>query len=312
MRVLMVGAGGVGGLFGGRLLEAGRDVTFLVRPARAARLAETGLVIKSPLGDANLRAPTVTAQALRDPYDLIVLSCKAYDLDAAIADIAPAVGSDTTILPLLNGMAHLDRLDARFGAERVLGGQCQLSAALDAVGAVIDIAGFALLVFGERPSGLSPRTAAILDLMQGAKFDARASDVVLLDMWEKWVSLAAVAGMTCLMRAPIGDIVAAGGAPLTLALLDEAVAVAAAHGFAPRDQMLTFLKDLVTKPQSPIAASMLRDIERHGPTEGEHILGDFLRRAGNHSGSGPLLQVVTTHLRTYEARLAREGTVSNP
>jgi 2-dehydropantoate 2-reductase len=167
MRVLMVGAGGVGGLFGGRLLEAGRDVTFLVRPARAARLAETGLVIKSPLGDANLRAPTVTAQALRDPYDLIVLSCKAYDLDAAIADIAPAVGSDTTILPLLNGMAHLDRLDARFGAERVLGGQCQLSAALDAVGAVIDIAGFALLVFGERPSGLSPRTAAILD------FDAR-------------------------------------------------------------------------------------------------------------------------------------------
>jgi 2-dehydropantoate 2-reductase len=254
----------------------------------------------------------VTAQALNEPYDLVLLSCKAYDLEAAIGDIATAVGPGTSIVPLLNGMTHLRRLDERFGTEHVLGGLCQISATLGEDGTVHDLAGFRSLVFGERQGGPSARTAAILELMQGAKFDGRASHAILLEMWEKWLTLATMAGITCLMRAPIGDIVAGGGAPLALALLDETIAVAAANGFAPRAETIASLKSMVVQPGSLIAASMFRDIERGGPTEGEHILGDFLARAGDLAGPYSLLRIATTHLRVYEARRAREAATAKP
>src|SRR5690606_39974336 len=134
MRILVVGAGGVGGYFGARLLQAGRDVTFLIRPARAGVLARDGLTLHSPLGDFHHPSPPhVTADALT-PFDLILLSCKARDLDSAMAAMAPAVGPDSLILPLLNGMAHLDRLCERFGEQAVLGGLCRVSADRDAQG----------------------------------------------------------------------------------------------------------------------------------------------------------------------------------
>jgi 2-dehydropantoate 2-reductase len=116
MRILVVGAGAVGGYFGGRLLEAGRDVTFLVRTRRAGELAEHGLTIRSPLGDFHRPSPPVVSpEALAGPFDLVLLSCKAYDLDGAMESFARAVGDGTTILPLLNGMRHLDALADRFG-----------------------------------------------------------------------------------------------------------------------------------------------------------------------------------------------------
>src|SRR6516162_351365 len=133
MRFLVVGAGATGGYFGGRLLEAGRDVTFLVRQARAERLAAAGLTITSPAGDVTLRSPpTVLAAELRTPFDAVILSCKAYDLGGAIESFAPAVGPGTVVVPLLNGMRHLDVLDRELGAEHVLGGQCLISSRLDA------------------------------------------------------------------------------------------------------------------------------------------------------------------------------------
>jgi 2-dehydropantoate 2-reductase len=140
MRILVVGAGAIGGYFGGRLLEAGRSVTFLVRPRRAAELANSGLVIKSSRGDATLEhPPTLLAENLRESYDLILLSCKAYDLDSAIAAFASAMGSKTLILPLLNGMRHLDVLETRFGRDHVLGGQCVIAATLDQYHAIVHL-----------------------------------------------------------------------------------------------------------------------------------------------------------------------------
>ncbi|MBX9583177.1 MAG: ketopantoate reductase family protein, partial [Gemmataceae bacterium] len=202
MRFLVVGAGAMGGYFGGRLLEAGRDVTFLVRPARAEKLAAAGLVITSPAGDAHLPAtPTVLAADLREPFDVVLLSCKAYDLDGAMDSFAPAVGPGTAVVPLLNGLRHLDALDARFGPDRVLGGSCFISAKLDPAGRVVHLSDVHRLVFGERPGGRSPRVDAIARGMAGAKFEAAASDDVAQEMWEKWVFLAALAGMTCLTRA---------------------------------------------------------------------------------------------------------------
>jgi 2-dehydropantoate 2-reductase len=312
MRTLVLGAGAVGGYFGGRLLQAGRDVTFLVRPARAAVLAESGLRIKSRFGDVRIPAPptmTVASGQLGRPFDLVVLSCKAYDLESAIASIAPAVGESTSILPLLNGMRHLERLDRQFGAARVLGGQCVIGSTVDEQGTVIHLNDAHGLSFGERQPAPPARARAILETMSGAIFEARISERIVEEMWEKWVLLASLAGATCLMRASIGQIVeAAGGVEFLRALLDECNQVAGHAGFAPRESFLERTRSMLTAAGSGQTASMLRDIERNAPVEADHIIGDLIDRAGRSPGRDalppplPLLRLVYTHLKAYETR----------
>ncbi len=307
MRILVMGAGAVGGYFGGRLLQAGRDVTFLVRPARAEALARDGLVIKSRFGDALLtRPPVVRAGELAAPFDLILLSCKAYDLASAIESMAPAVGPATAILPLLNGMRHLDMLDRQFGADRVLGGQCVIGATLDANGTVVHLNEYHALSFGERDGRRSARVQATVEQMAGAMFEARASERIVHEMWEKWALLATLAAGTCLMRASVGQIVqAAGGPEFMLDLLQECASLAGQAGYAPRESFLERTRSMLTAAGSTQTASMLRDIERQAPIESEHIIGDLIRRAPAGSaaaGSLPLLRLAYLHLQAYQAR----------
>ena len=306
MRTLVVGAGAVGGYFGGRMLEAHRDVTFLVRPRRAAMLARSGLRIRSPFGNATLGPPpVVVASQLSARYDLVLLACKAYDLDAAIDSFAPAVGPDTAILPLLNGMRHIDVLAEHFGASRVLGGLCHISTALDPDGTIEQFHESHDITFGEPSGGHSPRTEAILAELAPARCVSRVSARILDEMWEKWVFIATGAGIGCLMRATVGDIVAAGGAELVERLLGECAAVAARSGFPQREAALDRARVTFTAAGSAFTASMLRDIERGAAIEGEHIVGD-LRRRGDR-GATFLLGVVEAHLRAYESRRRREG-----
>ena len=310
MRILVVGAGAVGGYFGGRLLQSGRDVTFLVRPRRAALLASHGLTIRSPVGDFHRPdPPIVTEDSLAEPFDLIVLSCKAYDLESAMASFAKAVGPKTAILPLLNGMRHLDLLADRFGADRVLGGLCVISATLDADGAIVHLNTLHDLTFGELDGDRSQRIEATAPALIGAGFSARLSQTIRQDMWEKWIFIATVAGITCLMRAAIGDIVAAGAADLAVGLLNECAAIAAREGFPPRAAFLEQVRATVGAAGSPLMASMLRDIEGGLPVEGDHILGDLLRRAAEPDDPS-LLRIAYAHVRTYEARRVRSATAS--
>ena len=175
MRILVVGAGAIGGFFGGRLLAAGRDVTFLVRERRAAQLAKTGLVIKSKLGDVSLPSPPlVSAETLKGPYDVVLLACKAFDLDGALAAFAPAVGPDTAILPLLNGLAHLDALASRFAKKNVLGGQAALPLTLDAEGRILHLADMLAISFGELDGTKSARVAALAGRICGRRHPGRA------------------------------------------------------------------------------------------------------------------------------------------
>jgi 2-dehydropantoate 2-reductase len=304
MRILVVGAGAIGGYFGARLLAAGRDVTFLVRPARQAALARTGLVVRSPRGDVELaNPPTVTAASPGGPYDLVLLSCKAYDLDAAIADLAPALGPATAILPLLNGIAHMDVLDRRFGAGRVLGGTALISTTLDAEGRILHLAEAHNLTFGARP-GAESVADQVAPALTGAGFDAVHSPAILQDMWEKFVFIASGAGLTCLMRATVGDIVAAGGADLARQIIGECGAIAAGAGHPPREAALARATAMFTTPGSPITASMLRDIEGRGRIEADHVIGDLLSRAPDRA-KAPLLFTAYIHLKAYEARRAR-------
>jgi 2-dehydropantoate 2-reductase len=310
MRILIVGAGAVGGYFGGRLLEAGRDVTFLVRSGRAAELARDGLVIKSPYGDVTLPNPaTVLAGGLNETFDVVILSSKAYDLAGAIDSFAPAVGSETMILPLLNGMKHLDALVERFGRERVLGGECRIAATLNEKREVVHLGKAQALSFGELDGGISKRIRALAAVMADAGFDAQPSDVILQEMWEKWVFLATLAAATCLMRGSVGDILAApGGDDFMLALLEECRAIAEAEGYAPRPASLAWSRPLLTTPGSNFTASMLRDLESGARIEADHVLGDLLRRrnAADPELSGmSLLQVAYIHLKTYEGRHVR-------
>lgn len=306
MRILVVGAGAIGGYFGARLLQAGRDVTFLVRERRAQQLAKHGLAVRSPHGDIDIPTPpTVLAGNLREPFDLIILSCKAYDLDGAISSFAPAVGPNTTILPLLNGMGHMEVLDSRFGAARVIGGLCVISTTLDEDGRILHLNDLHGLTFGERDGATTPRIKAIEAALTGANFDARLSAEIMQEMWGKWIFIATLAGITCMMRASIGDIADAGGTCLAAALLDECAGVAATNGFPMPQPVMDRNRAILTTHGSPMTASMLRDIERGARTEGDHVLGDLLRRSNSSSDAPSLLRAAYVHVKAYEARRLR-------
>ncbi|MGO4765424.1 2-dehydropantoate 2-reductase [Cupriavidus sp. 2KB_3] len=305
MRILVVGAGAIGGYFGARLLQAGRDVTFLVRPRRAALLAERGLRIMSPHGDVRIEdPPTVLSTQITAPYDVVLLSCKAYDLDGAMDSFAPAVGPDTVVIPMLNGMQHLDKLDARFGAERVMGGRCMISSTLDEQGTILHLSAFHILSFGERPAGTTERARAVAAVLENAGFDVQRSEAIMQDMWEKWLFLATLASSTCLMRATIGDILAAPrGRETIAALLDECAAIAAANGYPARAPALEQARATLFAEGSPLMASMLRDLERGAAIESDQIVGDLLARRGQ--TPAPTLELALTSLKAYEARRAR-------
>jgi 2-dehydropantoate 2-reductase len=302
MRVLVVGAGAIGGYFGGRLLQAGRDVTFLVRPKRAAELADAGLVIKSPNGDVTLRdPPAVQADKLAEKFDVVLLSCKAFDLDDAIQSFAPAVGPQTSIIPLLNGMLHLDVLDKKFGRERVLGGLCAIAVTLNDKREVVQLQPMQSLTFGERDGKMSDRVRAIAEVFAGGEIGSVASEHIIQDMWEKWVFLASLAASTSLMRASVGNILAApGGKDFILGMLDECSAVAAAEGFAPRTPFLERTQGMLAAEGSPMTASMFRDIKAGAKVEADHVIGDLIARGDAAKVPVPRLRTAYTHLKAYE------------
>lgn len=302
MRILVVGAGAIGGYFGGRLLQAGRDVTFLVRPKRASELAGTGLVIKSTGGDVTLRnPPTVLAERIGEKFDVVLLSCKAFDLDDAIKSFAPGVGPNTSIIPLLNGMRHLDELDRKFGTERVLGGLCAIAVTLNEARAVVQLAPMQSLHFGERDGRKSERVRAISEIFVSGNFGAAASEHILEDMWEKWVFLASLAASTSLMRTSVGNILAApGGKDFLLGVLDECGAIATAEGYPPDGPSFQRTRGLLTTEGSAMTASMFRDIKAGLPVEADHVIGDLVSRADAAKIPVQRLRIAYTHLKAYE------------
>jgi 2-dehydropantoate 2-reductase len=305
MRILVIGAGAVGGYFGARLQKAGLDVTFLVREGRAKQMRDSGLVVLSPDEDFTITPNLLLAEQLRSQpqvFDLILLSTKAYSLDAAMEDFAPAVGPETAILPLLNGMSHLDKLEARFGAGRVLGGSTRISSDLDAQGRVISMdEKLHDLHFGELDKAVTPRIEAIDTLLSDAGFEAVLQPDIVAFMWHKWTVLSALASITCLLRGSIGDVAAvSGGLETANRILDESIAIATAHGQRPPDEFLAAVRTRLTLPGSDLTASMYRDMMRGAPVEAEHILGDLLARAAAHGVRAPLLTAAYAQLCVYQ------------
>jgi len=309
MRTLIVGAGATGGFFGGRLAQLGRDVTFLVRPARAEKLRRDGLEIISPLGNATIQPQLITADELRSkpqPFDLIILAVKAYALEQAIDDLAPAVGPETAILPILNGMRQLDMLDTRFGAEHVIGGTCRINSDVDADGRVLQLSKLGDVTFGERNRERTPRIERIHTELSGALFDIILSDDILAAMWHKWYVLASLNTICILPQGTVGEVVAVPhGLAFANAAIDECVAIATANGYAPPADLIAWDRKRITLPGSDLTSSMYRDMTKNAPVEADHIIGDLLARGEAHNVPAPLLRATYVQLKVYEAQRPR-------
>ncbi|MFJ5932923.1 ketopantoate reductase family protein [Streptomyces sp. NPDC093071] len=309
MRILVVGAGATGGYFGALLARAGKDVTFLVRPARAAALRERGLRVVGRDEEWILEPGLVTADELDRTYDLVLLSVKSTGLERAMADLAPAVGPGTAIVPLLNGFAHLDALNARFGPSAVLGGVAKVVTTLDDRGDIRRLAPLAHLAFGEQDGTVSARVERIRAVLEGAGIDAPVPGNVLTAMWHKWVFITTFGAVTSLMRGTVGEVYDAPGGPaLGPALLDEAAAVAGAAGHPVPEEERAATLAVVSASGSPMAPSLYRDLTSGHPTEVEHLFGDLTTRARTLGVQTPLLDLATLHLRVHQRRVAAVAT----
>ncbi|MFD8976927.1 MULTISPECIES: ketopantoate reductase family protein [Streptomyces] len=303
MKILVVGAGATGGYFGALLARSGQDVTFLVRPARAAALRERGLRVVGRDEEWVLTPRLVTADELTGPYDLVLLSVKSTGLDRAVEDIAPAVGPDTAVVPLLNGLAHIDVLNARFGAPAVLGGVAKVVTTLDDSGDIRRLAPLAHLAFGEQDGTVSARVERIRAVFDASGIDAPVPDRVMTAMWHKWVFITTFGAVTSLMRGTVGDVYDTPGGPaLGPAVLDEAAAVAAAAGHPVPEAERAATLAVVSASGSPMVPSLYRDLTAGHPTEVEHLFGDLTDRARALGVATPLLDLATLHLRVHQRR----------
>jgi 2-dehydropantoate 2-reductase len=305
MKILVLGAGGTGGYFGGRLHQGGADVTFLVREKRAAQIATQGLIIETSKDKVALQVKTVSAAEVTPQYDIVMLSCKAYDLDNSIAAIAPAMGPATCVVPLLNGISHIDTLDAAFGSRQVMGGSCQIAATLTKDGVVKSLADAQRIIWGARDPSHVGLANTLGEAFARTVVEWKVSDDIMLDMWEKVAFLSTLAGMTCLMRGTVGDILStADGKNLMQRYIDSCVAIATQAGYPPRPHIIERYQTFMNSTGSPLTASMLRDLESGGPIEADHIVGFMLGKAREFGIDDTMLAVAYVHLKAYESRRA--------
>lgn len=303
MRMLVVGAGSTGGYFGGRLAAVDRDVTFLVRHRRAEQLRKTGLQIVSPSGDLTIAPKLLTSEQIDSSFDVVLLTVKSYGLEQALADFAPAVGAETMILPVLNGMRHMDVLASRFSPRNLAGCICKIASTLDDQGRIVELAHFHELAYGELDGSASERMTKLDAFMQNAGFDARISPVIEREMWEKWIFLASLGAINCLMRGSIGEVARApGGKEFANALLDEVLSVVRTVGVSPSDKFCTTVRAQLTDTNSTLTSSMYRDLQQGYSIESEQIVGNMVERAHGAGVSTPLLSAAYANLSVYSAR----------
>lgn len=307
MKLLILGAGGMGGYVGGRLVQAGADVSFLVRPARQAQLVANGLVIHSIKGDAQLQVKARLSHELDADYDLVLLTCKAYDLDDALVSLAPAMAGNAAILPLLNGVAHLATLNQHYGAARVLGGVAKIAVTLTAEGVIRHLNDFCYLNFGEQNGQPSPRTTALKTMLDKTDVQALLATDIQRELWLKLVHLHTIAAMSSLLRANVGEILRTPDGPtLFMQMLDINLEIARREGHVPDDAFVANCRAMFSNRASNYEASLARDIERGGRVEADHVLGDMLAHCRKHGLNDVLHTLAYTGAKAYEVRRAAQ------
>jgi 2-dehydropantoate 2-reductase len=308
MKILCLGAGALGGYFGGWLCENGADITFLVRPARKIALDQGGLRIESPVGPLTRPVTALTQDQITTPFDLVLLSAKSYDLDTAIVAIRPAMGPQSAVLPILNGIQHIDRLVAAFGRGRVLGGLAKIQATLGPDGAVLHMNDWNEIVFGELDGQMSDRVTAFAALFPKPQVSAQAVPDIQFQMWRKLVHLGTVAALTTLTRQALGALQSTPDGPhLIDSTLECAAEIAAGERHPLPAPLLDEARAMFRKSGAVYKASMLRDMEKGGLTEGAHILGYLADRADAHGITNPIFRIAAANVAAYEATRAKQA-----
>lgn len=306
MRILVLGAGGIGGYFGGRLAEKGEDVTFLVRSKRKQQLEENGLVIHSVKGDYSFEPTLITKEDQKGPFDFILFSTKSYHLKQAIEDLKPFVGNKTVIIPLLNGISHLTPLIDAFGDDKVLGGLCLIETTLNEAGEVVQTSAFDRLVFGELDNQDSDRIKQVADTFSNTKAEFILSDNILQAMWHKYLRITILSGVTTLMQAPIGPIRdSLGGKDFIRELFGEVTRIMRAHQAPIADNIEEEQIDSINNLSYQFKTSMQRDMEKGSYTEADHIQGHLLSLAKEENLEAPYLKAIYQNLKVYEELLKR-------
>ena len=305
MKILILGAGSVGGYFGGRMAEAELDVTFLVRPKRKFQLNDKGLIIESIFGNVTRQVKALEPREISEFYDLIFLSCKAYDLESAMDSIKKAVGSNTSIIPLMNGLAQIEILGKRFGSEKVLGGVCYVGAKFDSdTGVIKHFGDFHRIPFGEIDGGKTERVKSISQLDKSVKFDFEYTADIMQTMWNKCAGQGALSSANILTRSVVGDIMRSSHGRLFLeSVLNEGAAVCNANGFPMSKETFDFYHKIFDTPDSQFATSMLRDLESGNKTEGQHVIGDLVKRAEAQGINIPIIKSALEAIEAYEAKI---------
>ncbi len=305
MKVLVLGAGAVGGYYGARLIEGGADVTFLVRPQRAALLAARGLVVRSEAAPFERPVSTVESVSTDQRFDAVLLTCKTYDLGAAMDAIAPAVQRGAVVVPLLNGIGAYDALDARFGRASVLGGVAYIATMLEKHGDIVQFGNVDHFIVGARDPGQTALAESVHAAMAGPG-PRTLSTRIEQDLWDKWVTVGTAAAVTCLMRGNVDEILASDdGRRVMVDAMAESRAVAAASGFALSAATVATMEGRLLDPQLAWAASMRRDIAQGAKRLEVDIVGDLLRRADAAGIDAPMFRAAHAHLLVYELQMKR-------
>ncbi|HCW97758.1 ketopantoate reductase family protein [Pantoea sp. YU22] len=299
MRILIVGAGATGGYFGARLAQAGRDVTFLVRERRFRQLKENGLVLRTPQGVEKLQPQLAQAGSLSGTYDLIILTVKSFGLAQAIEDIAPVVGEQTLIMPILNGMRHIDRLRERFG-DKAIGGLVKINATLGEQGEVVQMTPLHQIYYGALDGHNDARLQRVDEALRAASVDTFFTDNIISELWEKWLLLSTLGAVCCLARGDTQQVLTAdGGEALLRGIFSEVLATITADGYQPRPAVTAKILELLNNPATPMTSSMYRDLTQGYDIEAEQVIGDLVERAARHGVSVPLLNAVNVNLQVY-------------
>ncbi|WP_336792091.1 ketopantoate reductase family protein [Pantoea anthophila] len=300
MRILMAGAGATGGYFGARLAQAGQDVTFLVRERRFQQLKMNGLVLQTPQGTEKLEPQLIQARSLSDHYDLIIITVKSFALEQLMEDIAPAVGPDTLIMPILNGMRHIATLQQRFGDNKVIGGLCKINATLGESGEVIQMTPLHQLYYGALDGNNDARLQRVDAALRTSQVDNRFSDNIMDELWEKWLLLSTLGAVCCLARGDTQQILTTrGGEALLQGIFSEILAVISAEGYQPRPAVTARIFELLNNPETPMTSSMYRDLTQGFDIEADQVIGDLLLRAKRKGLMTPLLNAVDVNLQVY-------------
>lgn len=306
MKILVVGAGAIGGYFGGRLLEKGEDVTYLVREGRKKKLEQAGLKIQSKHGNLQVSPKLITKEEQRSPFDVVLISTKSYQLANAIEDVQPFVGPETMILPLLNGMAHLQPLIEAFGEERVIGGLCFVETTLAEDGTIVQTSPIHQLVYGERTGEKTERIEKLEQAFTGTKAEFIKSDSINQEMWHKYLFITAMSGITSMMETPIGPIRDLETGQHTIqAFLEELAAIMEKMDAPIQSGIVETQLKRINSMDSEMKSSMQRDIEKMQPTEAEHLQGYLLGKANEMKISVPVLEIIYTKLMLYEQKIAK-------